>query len=139
VAGGGVDVEGLAIQVGGEPASQLVYGEQCVPVDLVPVTGVPGDEGEVPAFLAGLLALPDPGQAADVIVLAVLVVSLGYQAIAPAEAEMGIVEAAELGADAVFQPCPRTRVRPLVLRVRAGHTRGTASADIDVAAGACRA
>lgn len=126
VAGGGVDLEGLAVRVGGEPASQRVGGKKFVPVDLVPLSGVPGDEGEVPTFLAGLLSLPDPGPAADVTVPAVLVVSLGHQAIAPVEAEMVIVEAAELGADAVFQPCLELRFVHRSSACGHGYADGTA-------------
>lgn len=137
VAVGGVDLEGLAVRVGGEPAGQGVAGKQVVPVDLAAVPGVPGDEGEPPAFLAGLRPLPDPGQAADVAFPAALVVSLGHQAIAPVEAEMVIVEAAELGADAVFQPCPELRFVHRSSRRQGTHAGG--AADNDVAAGACRA
>ena len=77
----------------------------------MPVPGALGDESELPAFLPGL-GLADPGSACDVAILAVLVVSLRCEAITPEEAEVVVLQAAELGGYAVFQPPPGSSTDP---------------------------
>jgi hypothetical protein len=60
VAGGGVNLERPAGRVGGEPAGQPVGREQPIPVDCVPLSGMPDDQGERPGSRPGVPPLPWP-------------------------------------------------------------------------------